>query len=237
MLTAIVPPTTANLMAPETVLTRLKLDVGDLDDITELVTEASGLVARYLRFQPAFGTWSETFCDIRGDRLDLGARPTWSILSVTERAGTVIQADTYRLDRGPFGESSVVRRGSWDIWGNSASLHRYNDVDPGYLSLLNLSGVDATPDWTVQFEAGWWLEEMDGDPPSGIERLPPEIRRDFLKIVRWLRLQENQNPLVYQMRNEGAEVTFLKHKDQDIDDASGLPIDLTLSLALYRRSA
>lgn len=233
MLTAIVAPTTSNLMAPETVLARLKLPETELDELTDQVEEASGLVARYLRFRPEYGIWQEAFSGATGDRLYLGARPAWSVLSVEYRDGTLQASDAYRLERGPFGESSIHRAGlPWGLYDDGFSYARAWD-----LASFSVGGTSvATPDWTVQYSAGWWLEEMGPTPPAGVERLPPEIRADFLKIVRWLRSTNSHMPGVRRMKDDGAEVEFFAAGDQDVDPLTGIPNRCTLSLSLYRRA-
>jgi hypothetical protein len=231
MLTAIVAPTTGNLMAPETVLARLKLPVSEIDDLTDQVAEASGLVARYLRYRPEMATWQETFTGVNGDRLYLGARPAWTILSVAYRDGSPLGDDAFRLERGPFGESWIYRAGV--PWG------AYPVEPVGYWpgDLRITGGPSSSPDWTVQFEAGWWLEEMGPTPPAGVEPLPREIQRDFLKIVRWLRATQSTIAGVRRMKDDGAEVEFFAAGDQDVDQLTGIPNACTLSLSLYRRPA
>lgn len=226
MLTALVAPTHTNLMDPETVLARLKLPETELAELTEQVAEASGLVARYLRYQPALGTWQETFYGINGDRLYLGARPAWAILSVNYRDGGAQATESYRLDRGPFGESAIVRAGV--PWGAYP-----------YPSVPLTSGSVIVPDWTAQYEAGWWLEEMGPTPPAGVEVLPPEIRADFLKIIRWVRASQSSAamPGVRRMRDEGAEVEFFGADEQAVDAVTGIPHACTNALSLYRRPA
>lgn len=230
MLTPITPPTTSNLMAPETVLARLKLPESELDELTEQVAEASGLVARYLGFRPEFATWQETFTGVNGDRLYLGARPAWAVTSVTYRGeATPMDEASYRLDRGPHGESSVIRSGlPWGIYGSGPFF------DPWISPVLSTSPF--VPDWTVQYEAGWWLEEMTGVPPAGVLLLPAEIKRDFLKIVRWLRQTQSHNANVRAMWDDGAKVEFFEKSEQDIDPQTGIPNSCTISLSLYRRA-
>jgi hypothetical protein len=231
MLNAVVAPTSRRLLSPETVQARLRLPDSDLDELAELVDEVSGLVARYLRFEPAYGVWIEDFTDVRSGVLDLGARPAWSITSVLDRAGTLQEAATYRLQRGPFGESSVLRTGSWSLGRLAPFLARY-----GPSIIVGGSGVLAVPDWTVTYRAGWWLEEMGPTPPDGVEPLPPEIRRDFLQVIRYFRATAAQNPTIYAMDNDGMKVTFLHRKDQVLDEDSGLPTEALFSLSKYRRA-
>jgi len=236
MLTAIIPPATRNLMAPETVLARLKLAESELDDLTLQVAEASAIVARYLRYEPCYGTWRETFAGVIGDRLYLGARPAWSVQSVTYRDGTVQAADSYRLDRGPHGESSIVRSYGvpWGIyWPASGRVD-----SPGAV----LSGAPVLPDWSSDYTAGWWLPEMTGEPPVSVERFPPDLERDFLKVVRWIRATEGGLGSlaalgISKTTNEGASVEFFSAKEQGVDAETGLPASCTISLALYRRAA
>lgn len=230
MLTALTPAATKNLMAPETVATRL----GTAEDLTDVVEEASRLVARYLRFEPAYTTWRETFAGVSGDRLYLGARPAWSVQSVTYRDGAAQAADSYRLERGQFGESAIVRG-----HGNPWSL--YSLATPGEwvqdASLL-IAGVPVLPDWTVEFTAGWWLT---GEPPAGVERFPPDLRSDFLKIVRWLMASSGSigglaGLGISRMENEGMKVELHAAKDADIDPQTGIPNGCLTSLSLYRRA-
>lgn len=239
MLTAITAPTTRNLMDPETVLSRLHLAESELEELTEQVAEASGIVARYLRFEPAYGTWRETFSGISGDRLYLGARPAWSIESVVYRDGAAQVADSYRLERGPFGESSIIR-----AWGNPWGLGEIASMTDGWIQSLGLvlSGTPVLPDWSVDYTAGWWLPEMTGEPPAGVERFPADLQRDFLNIVRWLRATSGglgalSSLGISKTSNEGASVEFFSAKDQAVDAETGIPAACTLSLALYRRAA
>lgn len=233
MLTSITPPTTSNFMAPETVLERLKLPESELADITDQVEEASGLVARYLGFRPEFGTWQETFTGVNGDRLYLGARPAWAVLSVMYREGDAHASDTYRLERGPYGESSLIRGGvPWDVY-------TLGHTDPWFWegASLHLGGISTSiPDWTVQYTAGWWLEEMTGTMPVGVEPLPAEIRADFLKVIRWIRATATTNTAVRRMKDDGAEVEFFAAGDQDVDPITGIPCACTRALSLYRRA-
>lgn len=228
MLTPIIAPTTSNMMAPETVRVRLKLPESALEDLAGEVAEASGLVARYLRFRPEFGTWQETFSGVASDRIDLGARPVWAVGSVTYYDGTVLAADVYGLDRGPFGESSILR-----LSGTSYSTSVPWSSWASFQSML----PPPVPDWTVQYTAGWWLEEMGPTPPTGVETFPRELQRDFLQIVRWLRATNSHIPGVRRMRDDGAEVEFFAAGGQDVDPLTGIPNRCLLSLSLYRRAA
>lgn len=238
MLTAITAPQTKNLMDPATVLARLGLAAGELAVLTDQVAEASGMVARYLRYEPWYATWEETFSGISGDRLYLGARPAWSVQSVAYRDGAAQAVDSYRLERGPFGESAIIRAGvtrgfeEWS-WMGSGWIE-----SPG----LVLSGPSVLPDWTVEFTAGWWLEGMTGAPPAGVDRFPPELERDFLKVVRWLRLTDGglgslASLGIAKTTNEGASVEFFSAKDQAVDAETGIPTACTTTLSLYRRAA
>lgn len=228
MLTSIIAPTTSNLMAPETVLARLKLPESALEELTEEVAEASGLVARYLRYRPEYGTWQETFSGVASDLLYLGARPAWSVESATYYDGTVLASDVYRLDRGPFGESSIQR-----LTGTSYSTSIPWSSWASFQSML----PSPTPDWTVQYTAGWWLEEMGPTPPAGVDPFPPELQRDFLRILRWLRASNSYIPGVRRMKDDGAEVEFFAAGEQDVDPLTGIPNRCLLSLSLYRRAA
>jgi hypothetical protein len=222
-------------MAPETVLEELELPLTDLTRVTRKVEEASGLVARYLNFRPEYTTWEETFTGVNGDRLYLGARPAWAVESLVYRDGSTEDASTYVLGRGPYGESAIIRPGQvgyypdpWSPWIGS--------------STFTLSGGPlAVPDWTVTYTAGWWLEEMTGTMPAGVEPLPPEIKSDFLKVVRWLRATSgnlgNLGSLgISKMANDGAQVEFFSAKDQETDSLTGLPGSCTRTLSLYRRA-
>ena len=230
MLTPIVAPTSRRLLSPETVLARLRLPDSELDELAEQVDEVSGLVARYLRFEPAFGTWLETFEGVQNGHLDLGARPAWAIISVLDRAGAALEVTTYRLQRGPFGESAVLRAGSW------ATGYRAFFTSYAPSVIVGGSGILASPDWTVSYSAGWWLEEMGPTPPEGVEPLPPEIRRDFLQLIRYFRATAAQNPTISRMSNDGMAVEFLHRKDQLLDEDTGLPTEALFSLAKYRRA-
>lgn len=233
MLTALIPPATQNLMAPETVAERL----GTAEDLTDVVEEASRLVARYLRFEPAYSTWRETFAGVSGDRLYLGARPAWSIESVAYRDGAAQEAESYRLERGQFGESAVIRSGSNAWWWSGPA-----GLDGSWLNSpsLMLAGSPVLPDWSVDYTAGWWLEEMTGEPPAGVERFPPDLRSDFLKIVRWLMASSGSlgglaGLGISKMTNEGMSVELFSSKDADIDPQTGIPNGCLTSLSLYRR--
>lgn len=235
MLTPIVAPTSRRLLSPETVLARLKLPDSELDDLAELVDEVSGLVARYLRFEPAYGTWLETFENVRNGSLDLGARPAWGVTSILDRAGTPMATNSYRLKRGPYGESSIVRSGPWGYPQIGPFLTGYGTAT--YVTqAITGSLLAAIPDWTVSYSAGWWLEEMGPTPPEGVEPLPPEIGRDFLQLIRYFRATAAQNPTIYTMENDGMKVVFLHRKDQVLDEDSGLPTEALFSLAKYRRA-
>lgn len=233
MLTALTPPATQNLMDPETVLARLGLAEGELTNLEIQVAEASRMVARYLRYEPTYTTWRETFHGVSGDRLYLGARPAWSVESVTYRDGAAQAADTYRLERGPHGESAIVHGwGTWDLLPGSAWT-----MSPG----LILSPSPVVPDWTVEYTAGWWLPEMTGEPPAGVERFPVDLERDFLKVVRWLRATEGGLGTlaflgVSKTTNEGASMEFFSAKEQGADAETGIPAACTTALALYRRA-
>ena len=230
-LVSVVAPTTSNLMAPETALARLKLPESELDELAEQVAEASGLVARYLGFRPEFGTWQETFTGTTGDQLYLGARPAWAVLSVTYRDGTVQAADGYRLVRGPQGESSILRAGSpWGYYYGEQHAFTGPSITIGGTAVL-------VPDWTIQYVAGWWLEEMGPTPPIGVERFPVELRADFLKVLRWLRATASSNPGIKSMRDDGAAVEFFGRDEQDADPATGIPASCTRALQFYRRPA
>ncbi len=233
MLTALVAPATSNLMDPETVLARLKLPESDLDEVTEQVAEASGLVARFLGYQPEYTTWRETFSGVNGDRLYLGARPAWSVESVTYRDGVSQAVDSYLLERGPYGISSVIRAFGtpWGAYYDQTWRNGWVD-SPG----LVLSGSPVLPDWSIDYTAGWWLEEMTGEPPVGVDRFPAELRSDFLKIVRWVRLQGVADSSIKRMKEADAEVEFFG-KDQALDPLTGIPMFCLTSLALYRRAA
>lgn len=238
MLTELIPPQTRNLLDPQNILERLKLSEDDLDEVTEQVEEVSALVALFLNFEPCFGTYQETFQGVRGTHLYLGARPAWSIVSVLDSAGSEVDATLYRLDRGPRGESALVRPGTWNT----------GSTDPGWpwtggseFSLIaGGAGLTAIPEWTVTYTAGWWLDGMEegADPlPAGLKSLPPDVRADFLNILRWRRATQDFNPAVASLKNEGAEIALFKPADQDRDAATGIPCSLTSALALYRRPA
>lgn len=233
MLTPITAPTTSNLMDPETVLSRLKLAESDLEDLTLQVAEASGLVARYLGYRPEYGTWRETFTGVSGDRLYLGARPAWSIESVTYRDGAAQEEASYLLERGPHGESAIVL--GWKDWEHVPPSGW--QLNPGVV----ISGSPVLPDWTVDYTAGWWLEEMEGEPPAGVDRLPVELQGDFLRIVRWLRatsggLGSLSTLGIAKTSNEGASVEFFSAQDQGVDAQTGIPASCLLSLPMYRRA-
>lgn len=231
MLTVLTAPTTRNLMAPATALSRLKLGAEDLDELTLQVEEASRLVARYLGYEPCYGVYRETFAGVSGDRLYLGARPAWSIASVTYRDGAAQAADSYRLERGPYGESSVVRPLSSGFHASAWPAGAWTS-GPG----LVLAGSSVLPDWSVDFTAGWWLEEMTGAVPAGVERFPAELRGDFLRVLRWVRETEEGSGSVKRMKESDAEVEYFSAKDQAVDPATGIPCSCTPSLALYRRA-
>lgn len=231
-LAVITPPTVRRFMAPETVLGKLGLTSDALDDVSDLVDAASGLVAAYLRFEPFYGIYEEVFSDVRGPQVYLGARPAWAISSLKDQAGSEIAATTVRLVRGPLGESSVFRPIGW-IQGRPPleTIGGYSLFPP----LASLVGYTAAPDWTIRYPAGWYVEEM-GEAPPGVDSFPPALIRDFMGICRWMLATEKLNPLIYTMRNEGAEIQFLHRKDQDIDDESGIPTQFLLSLSRYRRT-
>jgi hypothetical protein len=229
-LVSVVAPTASNLVAPETALARLKLPESELDELAEQVAEASGLVARYLGFRPEFGTWQETFTGAVGDRLDLGARPAWGVLSVAYRDGSIHSADGYRLVRGPHGESSILRAGT--PWGY-AYVPEYAFTGP---SLRVGGSYTIIPDWTVQYVAGWWLDEMGPTPPVGVEAFPAELRADFYKILRWLRATNSTNPAIRSMKDDGASVEFFGRDEQDVDAVTGIPCSCTRALQYYRRA-
>lgn len=234
MLTALVAPETSNLMAPATVLARLKLPESDFDELAEQVAEASGLVARFLGFRPEYTTWRETFSGVSGDRLYLGARPAWSVEGVTYRDGAAQAVGSYLLERGQYGESSIYRAfgtpwGAYDrAWPASGWVE-----SPGIV----LSASPVLPDWWVDYTAGWWLEEMEGEPPVGVERFPAELRGDFLRVVRWVRAGEVRDGSVKRMKESDAEVEFFSGKDVEVDPATGIPMACLGALAFYRRAA
>jgi len=231
MLTPIVPPTTFNLMAPETVLARLKLPESDLDEITEQVAEASGLVARFLGYRPEYATWRETFTGVTGDRLYLGARPAWSVEGVTYRDGVLQATDSYRLERGAYGESSLIRVDGFG--GFIAGWPASGWIEPGF----SISSPAVIPDWSIAYTAGWWLEEMEGEPPAGVDRFPAELRGDFLRVVRWVRSSELQERGIRRMKESDGEVEFFSGKEQEVDPGTGIPMSCLSSLAYYRRVA
>jgi len=237
MLKAITPPSTSNLMAPTTVQGILGLPDSGLPTLTRQVAGISGLVAGYLRFNPGYGVWEEAVAGAVGPVLDLSARPAWAVSSVLDWRGSSFPANAYRLDRGQFGESTLTRVGSWGLYDPASPL-RYQDLagyTPAPFSLIvGGAGVESVPDWTITYSAGWWLEEMDGEPPTGVERLPAAIEDDFLALLQWRRALGAVPPNFQRLENEGMKVDFLRHKDQDLDVLSGLPTQLTLSLALYR---
>jgi hypothetical protein len=223
MLTTLVPPTSTNLLLPETVRVRLGLATSDLPILTPLVEEASALVARYLRFQPAYGLWEETFSGQRGQALlYLGARPVWSVSGITNYAGTVEAATSYRVSSD---EHAVIRQ--WG-WGYPRSY------SPWLTRSFTLGGYhDDAWDWTVEYEAGWWLETMTGSKPAGVGTLAPEVRRDFLAICRWLWNQESRDGSIKSMANEGMDVEFFA--SSEVDGETGIPCSLTPGLATWRR--
>jgi hypothetical protein len=223
-LTALVPPSATNLLNPETVLTRMGLPIGNLDALTDIVEEASGLVARYLRFDPAYALWQETLTASRGERLYLGARPLWRVSGVENRDGTTLAATSFRVDT----QRHCLTRyaGGWAY----ESAPPWTVIPP--LPLNILSPTDAW-DWSVEYEAGWWLESMAGSPPVGVGKLAPEVRRDFVAICRWLWSQESRDPTIRRMKDEGAEVEFFAAGD--IDAETGIPCNLLLGLAQWRR--
>lgn len=239
MLTPITAPTAKNLMDPETVLSRLKLPDSELEDLVETVAEASATVCRYLGYECAYGTWRETFTGATGDRLYLGARPAWSVQSVTYRDGAAQAADSYRLERGPHGESTIVRAFG-NPWGYGIESPYASGWASGWLPSATIPGATVLPDWSIDYTAGWWLPEMAGEPPAGIETFPRELQADFLRIVRWLRssggdIGELAAMGISRMENEGAKIEFQAAKDLAVDP-SGIPSALLLSLPLYRRA-
>jgi hypothetical protein len=237
MLKAIIPPSTANLMAPATVQAALGLPDSELPNLARQVKAVSGIVAGYLRFPVGYGAWEETVTSAAGPVLDLSARPAWTVSEVLDWQGTDFATTAYRLERGPFGESSLVRVGSWGLY-DGADPYRYQNLAGGAVSfplVVGGAGVDSVPDWTIRYTAGWWLEEMTGSKPAEVDPLPAEIKDDFLSLLLWKRALEGVPPNIYRMANEGMSVDFLRHRDQDLDALSGLPTQLTLSLSLYRR--
>jgi len=238
MLKAITPPTTSNLMAPATVQAALGLPDSELVNLTRQVKAVSGLVAGYLRFVPGYGVWEEAVAWARGPVLDLSARPAWAVSEVLDWRGTVVVAAAYRLERGQFGESTLTRMGSWELY-DGADPYRYQNLAGGTTSfplVVSGSGTDSLPDWTVRYTAGWWLEEMSGEPPVGVERLPAVIEEEFLDLIQWKRLRGGLPAGIRTMKNEGMDVEF-SSPDRGIDLASGLPEELTTALSLYRRVA
>ena len=228
MLTALTLPTTSNLMAPETVLGRLKLPESELEDVELQVAEASALVARYLGFRPEYSpAWEETFSGVAGGILDLGARPAWSVASVSDRALVPLGATAYQLVRGPYGESSILRTGTWDLYYGGGGA--WAGLTAGWAAGTTL------PDWTAVYAAGWWLEEMTGAIPAGVERFPVELQADFLNILRWRRATATFIPGIKRMKDEGAEVEFFGASDQAVDPRTGIPNACTLAMQYYRR--
>jgi hypothetical protein len=230
MLTPVIPPTTKNLMAPETVLARLGLPESALPEITLQVEEASGLVARYLGYECAYGTWDESFLGVSGGILDLGARPAWSVISVTQNFSSgagFLPVSSYSLRRGPYGESSIYRPNGW---GSLAGRYWYPDD-------LTVAGTYMVPDYTARYTAGWWLDEMPiEDIPAGVQPFPPELRADFLRVMRWYRGSLAHNSAVRRMREEGAEVEYFSAADQAVDARTGIPESCCLAMSLYRRA-
>lgn len=226
MLTALIPPTTRNLMAPETVLSRLGLPDSALPDLILQVEEASAIVCRYLGYECAYGTWEESFIGLPGSTLfDLGARPAWSIVSVSQNlqgGAGLLATDAYQLRRGPYGESSIYKPSGWE-WRVGQEF-----------SLVG-GGEYMVPDYTAQYTAGWWLPEMPiEDIPAGVQPFPPELRSDFLAVMKWYRGRFTHNSAVKRMREDGAEVEYWSYAD--LDPRSGIPQGILSALPFYRRA-
>lgn len=219
-LMAVTGPTSRTLLKTETLQARLGLADAQQLLLADVAEEASALVARYLRFEPAYASWSETFEPSEGPRLYLGARPVWAVTSVLDSAGVALGAEEYRLD---VDASCLVRSTGWRL-----------RTDPP--SIVTLDGAtEGSWAWTATYTAGWWLETMTGSIPSGVGQLPADVRRDFVAICRWLLSQEN--PLtaagIKRTKNEGAEIEFFA--SSEVDRETGIPCNLTPGLSRWRR--
>lgn len=229
-------PTATDLLPVESVRARLKLGSDDstLETLGEIVTEASSLVAGYLRYSPAYSpALLESVWELRGSNLYVSARPLLAVARVLDGAGVAIDPSNYALDRTAH---SLHRCATWGTWGAMAPT--------GHLSLI--SGSPEVPDWRVYYSAGWWLETMAiGDPPAtppaGVPLLPPAIRRDFVSICRWLWWRESgaQDAGIASMKQEGAEVVFRGAPStgaaDEVDRDTGLPNSLTLGMRPLRK--
>jgi len=190
------------------------------------VTEASGLVAGYLRYPPAYSpALLESVWGLRGSNLYLSARPLVAVSQVLDSTGNALNANNYAVD---LTAHSVHRSVSWNIWGATVAI--------GHINLI--SGAIELPDWRVYYSAGWWLETMSGSAPDGVPLLPSAVRRDFIAICRWLWWKEAgaQDAAIVAMSQEGASVTYRAPKDEVVDKETGLPNSLTIGMKPLRRA-
>jgi hypothetical protein len=223
----------ASLLAPATVLTRLRLETEDLPALTDILEEASGLAIRYLRFEPRYGAFQETVQNVRGDRLYLGARPLVAVSGLLDRGDSTVDPALFPYDNNG---AWLYNHGGWG-YGEASSLY-------GPAPLLVGGYTGTTWDWTVTYRAGWWCDtHAVGDPvatrPADVPPLPSEIRRDVLAITRWLWGKEAAGGGaaalgIKRMKDEGSEVEFFASDETDAE--TGIPINLTIGMSSYRRA-
>lgn len=222
-------PTATDLLLVETVRARFGLGTDDatLTKLAEIVTDASGKVAEFLRYDPAYSpAVQESFWNLRGANLYVSKRPLLTVAQVLDSTDTALATTNYAVDRTAH---SVLRPGGWQTWGSSSPL--------GHLSLVN--GTENVPDWRVMYSAGWWLETMSGSKPASVPTMDSRVRSGFLAICRWLWLRESgvQDSGVKQMTQEGATVIVKDSRPEDFDRETGLPLVCVSGMHSLRRVA
>jgi hypothetical protein len=216
MLIATTPPTSKRWISPGALIAQLDLTGDDAGLAGDLADEVSDLFGVYLGYECAYGVWQETIDPTASQSLYLGARPIWSVTSVTGPA--TLAATDYRLER----PGHLYRAAGWSASGRVSSLPQFT---------VN-SNLEAP--WVVTYTAGWWLETMSGTPPAGVEKLPAALRADAIRTAKWQWAKRAADPTVRRWKDEGSEMEY--HFPQDLDMEGGLPRELLAAAMRYRRA-
>lgn len=214
-LTVTTPATSRILIQGAELLERLSLASGDTAKAARLAARASAEVIRVLGFELGYQTVSQEFFGETGDSLDLSARPFVALVSVLDSAGTALVAGTdFQLRRTgrASGEAYLYRPDTWATY------------EP--------AGV--VTEWTVNYRAGWWLPEMSGAAPVGVQLLPGDLTEAAFVVARDLYGTESTAAGIESMSKGDSKVVFRATGGEKAPRQNGIPAEAFDLIAPFR---